>query len=103
MESRYSWLREKNKTEFLIVPFNVEFEKVAVKIADNLRQEGRKAQYIFASKKRLKWYYSYADREKIKWVILVAPDEYKLGKVQVKNLESSTSNSVLINEIKYVQ
>ena len=72
----------------LVAPFNEEMRPAAVSVLQKLRTQGRSAD-IFLRKGDLKKVYSYADRISADRVILVgAPEEWKEGKVVVKDLRA---------------
>jgi histidyl-tRNA synthetase len=74
------------KTDDIILAFNEELRPVAIQLASRLRATGRSVDIVLQKGKKLKWAYSYADRLGADRVLLLAPDEWKEGKVRVKDL-----------------
>lgn len=67
----------------------------SLNIADNLRHNNYRVE-VYHDKDRLKKQLKYANNKKIPCVVLIGPDEYKAGKVRIKNME--TSKEVLVEQ-----
>jgi histidyl-tRNA synthetase len=69
----------------VVIPFDESMRPAAVRVLRSLREAGRKADIIM-DKKKIAQAFSYADRVGATRAILIAPDEWAKGLVQVKNL-----------------
>jgi len=88
---------KKRNVDSIVVPFDESFRGAAVEVLTKLRLNKKSADIILPMKEgnnkrvNLNQAYSYADRIGAEKVILIAPDEWKDGKVRVKFLKKSTS------------
>jgi histidyl-tRNA synthetase len=78
------------KIDDIILAFNEELRPVANRLAMSLRLQGRAVEIVLGEGKKLKWAYSYADRLGADRVMLIAPDEWKEGKIRVKDMKKQT-------------
>lgn len=69
----------------VVIPFDESMRPAAMQVLAQLRAAGRKADIIL-EKKKVAQAFNYADRVGAQRAILVAPDEWSKGTVQVKNL-----------------
>lgn len=70
----------------IVVPYDESFRPQAYQIVKKLRDKGRRVEIQMIPKKKIAWCYNYADRIGADRLIFVAPDEWKEGKVRIKNL-----------------
>jgi histidyl-tRNA synthetase len=73
----------------IVIPFDESMRPAATQVLRALRAKGRTADIIL-DKKKVAQAYSYADRIGANRAVLVAPDEYANGQVQVKMLREGT-------------
>eukprot|EP01120_Amphizonella_sp_Union-15-10_P003230 TRINITY_DN13658_c0_g1_i1.p1 TRINITY_DN13658_c0_g1~~TRINITY_DN13658_c0_g1_i1.p1 ORF type:complete len:529 (-),score=124.52 TRINITY_DN13658_c0_g1_i1:57-1613(-) len=76
----------KPKIDDIVIVFNEEMRPDACKVAQKLRDQGRSVDIQLIPKKKIGWCFSYADRVGAERAVFVAPDEWKQGKVRIKNL-----------------
>lgn len=74
-----------HKIDDVVFPFDESMRPNAVKILRMLRDAGRNADIVL-DKKKIAQAFNFADRVGADRAILVAPDEWNQGKVQIKNL-----------------
>jgi len=77
-----------NKCDYLVVPYDMSFYGKAVNISERLRSKGYNVETYNSNLKkgRISDAYNYADKRGIQYVVLLAPDEWKEGKICVKNM-----------------
>jgi histidyl-tRNA synthetase len=69
----------------VVIPFDESMRPAALQVLRKLRESGRNCDIVL-DKKKVAQAFSYADRVQASRAILVAPDEWARGEVQVKNL-----------------
>lgn len=79
-----------SKIDYVVIPFNDSLYGVAVQVSQQVRERGFIVDTCMKTGK-LSTLYNYADRIGGAYVILIAPDEWKDGKVVVKNLRETDS------------
>lgn len=72
--------------DIMIVPYSEEFRPQACQVATKLRALGKKVEVQLIPKKKVAWCYEQADRIGANQLCFVAPDEWAVGKVRIKNL-----------------
>lgn len=75
-----------HQVDDLVIPFDETMLPHALSVLRTLRQAGRSADITLDIKKKVAQAFSYADRIGAVRAVLVAPDEWARGEVQVKNL-----------------
>ncbi|MCK9254613.1 MAG: histidine--tRNA ligase [Bacteroidales bacterium] len=85
--------------EVLFVNFGKEEEKLAIKLAQNLRQNGISCE-IYPDKAKLDKQFKYANNKNINFVIIIGENELKNGIVSIKNMISGEQENVDIEEIE---
>ena len=77
---------KKSIADILIISMTEDF-KYVTKVANKLRNEGKKVQ-IYYENKKIKNQFKYADKLKIPYTIVIGDDEVKEGKITIKNMET---------------
>ncbi len=88
----------KRKEKPVYVAYMQNMIKEAIKITKMLRQIGIKAE-MDLMRRNISKSLDYANRKGIKKVIIVAPDEWKRGKVLIKDMEKGKQKEININEL----
>ena len=78
-----------NKTEYLIVPFNMSLYPDALQVSEKFQIKGYNTE-IYTKNTKIAKAYDYADRKGIGIVVLIAPDEWKENKIVVKRLRDDS-------------
>ena len=84
--------------EDIVIPLNPELRSASVTVAAALRDIGRTVDLVLEDKK-LKWAFKHAERTGADRLVMVMPEEWKSGKVRIKDLESGEENDVSIEEL----
>jgi histidyl-tRNA synthetase len=84
--------------EDIVIPLNPELRSASVMVAAALRDTGRTVDLILEDKK-LKWAFKHAERIGADRLVMVMPEEWKSGKVRIKDLESGEETDVSIEEL----
>ena len=84
--------------EDIVIPLNPELRSASVMVAAALRDTGRTVDLVLEDKK-LKWAFKHAERTGADRLVMVMPEEWKSGKVRIKDLESGEENDVSIEEL----
>ena len=84
--------------EDIVIPLNPELRGASVMVAAALRDTGRTVDLVLEDKK-LKWAFKHAERIGADRLVMVMPDEWKSGKVRIKDLESGEETDVSIEEL----
>ena len=82
----------------VVVSLGEELRPAAMTVASKLREGGRTVDIILDNKK-LKWAFRHADRIGASRLVMIMPDEWKEGKIRIKNLESGEENDFTINDL----
>lgn len=82
----------------VVVSLGEELRPVAMTVASKLREGGRTVDIILDNKK-LKWAFRHADRIGASRLVMIMPDEWKEGKIRIKNLQSGEENDFTINNL----
>jgi len=85
-------------SKVLVTIFSDELVENSLKITSDLRNSGISAE-IYPDNKKLDKQLKYADKKKIPWVIIIGPDEAKLGTVVLKNLAKKQQFTFLRSKI----
>jgi histidyl-tRNA synthetase len=84
--------------EDIVIPLNPELRSASVMVAAALRDTGRTVDLILEDKK-LKWAFKHAERIGADRLVMVMPEEWKSGKVRIKDLETGQENDVSLEEL----
>ena len=84
--------------EDIVIPLNPELRGASVMVAAALRDTGRTVDLVLEDKK-LKWAFKHAERIGADRLVMVMPEEWKSGKVRIKDLESGEETDVSIEEL----
>ncbi len=84
--------------EDIVIPLNPELRSASVIVAAALRDTGRNVDLVLEDKK-LKWAFKHAERIGADRLVMVMPEEWKSGKVRIKDLESGEETDVSIEEL----
>ena len=82
----------------VVVSLGEELRPAAMAVASKLREGGRTVDIILDNKK-LKWAFRHADRIGASRLVMIMPDEWREGKIRIKNLESGEENDFTINDL----
>jgi histidyl-tRNA synthetase len=103
MEEKESEKNVSGNTQVLITCFDDALMKENMRVATTLRSSGIKTE-IYYKKTKLKKQLTYAANRLIDFVIIMGPDEIKEKKVTLRNMTTSTQETVLqkdmVNKIK---
>ena len=77
---------KKSIADILIISMTEDF-KYVTKVANKLRNEGKKVQ-IYYENKKIKNQFKYADKLQIPYTVVIGDDEVKEGKITIKNMET---------------
>ena len=77
---------KKSIADILIISMTEDF-KYVTKVANKLRNEGKKVQ-IYYENKKIKNQFKYADKLQIPYTVIIGDDEVKEGKITIKNMET---------------
>ena len=84
--------------EDIVIPLNPELRSASVMVAAALRDTGRTVDLVLEDKK-LKWAFKHAERIGADRLVMVMPEEWKSGKVRIKDLETGEENDVSLEEL----
>ena len=84
--------------EDIVIPLNPELRSASAMVAAALRDTGRTVDLVLEDKK-LKWAFKHAERIGADRLVMVMPEEWKSGKVRIKDLESGEETDVSIEEL----
>ena len=80
----------------VVISLSPELRNAAMSVATSLRSTGKSVDLVLEDK-RLKWAFKHAERSGAQRLVMVMPDEWKEGKVKIKNLESGEEIEVSID------
>ena len=82
----------------IVISLSEDLRTAAMSIASRLREGGRTVDLILDNKK-LKWAFRHADRVGASRLVMIMPDEWKDGKVKIKNLVTGEDEEILVNNL----
>ena len=82
----------------VVFAFSTDLRPAATHIAAQLRQQGRCVDLILEDKK-VRWAFKRADTLGAKRLVMLAPDEWAVGTVRVKDLENGTEQDLPIDQL----
>jgi histidyl-tRNA synthetase len=82
----------------VVISLSPELRNAAMHVASSLRARGRSVDLVLENK-RLKWAFKHAERSGAQRLVMVMPDEWKEGKVKIKDLESGEEIEVSVDSL----
>jgi len=87
-----------SSVEDIVIPLSPDFRNAAVIVAAALRDTGRAVDLVLEDKK-MKWAFKHAERTGADRLVMVMPEEWKLGKVRIKDLDTGEETDVPLEEL----
>lgn len=82
----------------VVISLSPELRNAAMSVATSLRNTGKSVDLVLEDK-RLKWAFKHAERSGAQRLVMVMPDEWKEGKVKIKDLESGEEIEVSLDSL----
>ena len=82
----------------VVITLSPELRNAAMSVATSLRNTGKSVDLVLEDK-RLKWAFKHAERSGAQRLVMVMPDEWKEGKVKIKDLETGEEEEVSIESL----
>ena len=82
----------------VVISLSPELRNAAMSVATSLRNTGKSVDLVLEDK-RLKWAFKHAERSGAQRLVMVMPDEWKEGKVKIKDLESGKEIEVSVDSL----
>ena len=82
----------------VVISLSPELRNAAISVATSLRNTGKSVDLVLEDK-RLKWAFKHAERSGAQRLVMVMPDEWKEGKVKIKDLESGEEIEVSVDSL----
>ena len=82
----------------VVISLSPELRNAAMSVATLLRNTGKSVDLVLEDK-RLKWAFKHAERSGAQRLVMVMPDEWKEGKVKIKDLESGEEIEVSLDSL----
>jgi ATP phosphoribosyltransferase regulatory subunit len=82
----------------VVISLSPELRNAAISVATSLRNTGKSVDLVLEDK-RLKWAFKHAERSGAQRLVMVMPDEWKVGKVKIKDLESGEEIEVSVDSL----
>lgn len=82
----------------IVISLSPELRNAAMSVASSLRSAGRAVDLVLEDK-RLKWAFKHAERSGAQRLVMVMPDEWKEGKVRIKDLETGEETNVEVESL----
>ena len=82
----------------VVISLSPELRNAAMQVASSLRATGRSVDLVLEDK-RLKWAFKHAERSGAQRLVMVMPDEWKDGKVRIKDLETGEETNVDVESL----
>ena len=82
----------------VVISLSPELRNAAMSVASSLRGSGRSVDLVLEDK-RLKWAFKHAERSGAQRLVMVMPEEWKDGKVKIKDLESGEEVEVSVDSL----
>ena len=82
----------------VVISLSPELRNAAMSVASSLRETGRTVDLVLEDK-RLKWAFKHAERSGAERLVMVMPEEWKDGKVKIKDLETGEEEEVSIESL----
>lgn len=84
--------------DFLVLPFTSTEISAALSFAQDLRASGLRVD-VYLEDKKIAKKFDYADKIGVEWVAIIGENELKEGKVQLKNMKTGESRTLLRAEV----
>ena len=82
----------------VVISLSPELRNAAMSVATSLRSTGKSVDLVLEDK-RSKWAFKHAERSGAQRLVMVMPDEWKEGKVKIKDLESGEETEVSVDSL----
>ena len=82
----------------IVISLSPELRNAAMSVASSLRSAGRAVDLVLEDK-RLKWAFKHAERSGAQRLVMVMPDEWKDGKVRIKDLDTGEETNVDVESL----
>jgi len=82
----------------LVISLSPDLRDAAMSVASSLRNTGRSVDLVLEDK-RLKWAFKHAERSGAQRLVMVMPEEWKDGKVKIKDLGSGEETEVSLDSL----
>ena len=82
----------------IVIPLSPDLRDIAVRVAASLRLSDRTVDLVLEDKK-IKWAFKHAERTGAKRLVLLAPDEWSLKMIKVKDLETGEEKELSLNDL----
>ena len=82
----------------VVISLSEDLRTAAMSVASKLREGGRAVDLILDNKK-LKWAFRHADRVGASRLVMIMPDEWKDGKIKIKNLVTGEDGEILFSNL----
>jgi histidyl-tRNA synthetase len=82
----------------VVISLSPELRNAAMSVVSSLRETGRTVDLVLEDK-RLKWAFKHAERSGAERLVMVMPEEWKDGKVKIKDLETGEEEEVSIESL----
>ena len=82
----------------VVIALSPELRNAAMSVATSLRNTGKSVDLVLEDK-RLKWAFKHAERSGAQRLVMVMPDEWKDGKVKIKDLETGEEEEVVMESL----
>ena len=82
----------------VVIALSPELRNAAMSVATSLRNTGKSVDLVLEDK-RLKWAFKHTERSGAQRLVMVMPDEWKEGKVKIKDLETGEEEEVFIESL----
>ena len=82
----------------VVISLSPELRNAAMSVASSLRETGRSVDLVLEDK-RLKWAFKHAERSGAERLVMVMPEEWKDGKVKIKDLETGEEIEVSVDSL----
>jgi histidyl-tRNA synthetase len=82
----------------IVISLSPELRNAAMSVASSLRLAGRAVDLVLEDK-RLKWAFKHAERSGAQRLVMVMPDEWKDGKVRIKDLDTGEETNVDVESL----
>lgn len=82
----------------VVISLSEELRPEAMSVASKLREKGRSVDVVLDDKK-LKWAFRHADRIGASRLVMIMPEEWKDGKIKIKDLETGEDDEILVSSL----
>jgi len=82
----------------IVISLSPELRNAAMSVSSSLRAAGRAVDLVL-EEKRLKWAFKHAERSGAQRLVMIMPEEWKDGKVRIKDLETGEETNVEVESL----